>query len=81
VIDNGTGVPEAERSRVFDRFYRSPQAPALSEIGSGLGLAIVRAIADQHRAIVSLHAGRGGAGLEVRVVFPVPGSEPGMLSG
>jgi len=70
VIDTGPGVPQAERQRVFDRFYRSPQALVLSEIGSGLGLAIVKAIADRHGAVVSLHAGRDGAGLEARVVFP-----------
>jgi len=73
VVDNGPGVPSAERLRVFDRFYRSPQALALSEIGSGLGLAIVKAIADRHGAVVSLHAGRDGAGLEARVVFAAPG--------
>jgi len=70
VIDNGPGVAQAERERVFDRFYRSPQALVLSEIGSGLGLAIVKAIADRHGAAVSLHAGPGGLGLEARVVFP-----------
>ena len=68
VIDNGPGIPAAEHSRVFDRFYRSPRAPA-SVIGSGLGLAIVKTIADLHRATVSLHGSRGGTGLEVRVVF------------
>lgn len=73
VIDDGPGVPEAERERVFDRFYRSAGAQALAEAGSGLGLAIVKAIADQHGAAVSLHTGRHGTGLEVRVRFPAPG--------
>ena len=71
VIDNGPGIQPAERERVFDRFYRSPEAMASTETGSGLGLAIVKAIADRHRATVSLNAGREGAGLEVQVVFPV----------
>ena len=70
VIDNGPGIADADRSRVFDRFYRTAQAVASAEPGSGLGLAIVKAIADRHRAVVSLHPGRGGAGLEVRVAFP-----------
>jgi signal transduction histidine kinase len=70
VVDNGPGVPEAERVRVFDRFYRSPQALALTKVGSGLGLAIVKAIAERHGAAITLHAGRGGTGLEVRVTFP-----------
>ena len=70
VIDNGPGVEAAERSRIFDRFYRSPAAMACSEDGSGLGLSIVKAIADRHGASVSSHAGPGGSGLEVRITFP-----------
>lgn len=70
VIDNGPGVAEADRVRVFDRFYRGPEAIARDASGSGLGLAIVKAIADKHRAQVSLHAGHAGIGLEVRVAFP-----------
>jgi two-component system, OmpR family, sensor kinase len=69
VVDNGPGIEPAERERVFDRFYRSPEAVASEELGSGLGLAIVRSIADRHGAIVSLHDGAEGRGLEVRVVF------------
>jgi signal transduction histidine kinase len=69
VIDNGPGIGPAERERVFDRFYRSPQAVAGSPTGSGLGLAIVRSIAERHHATVSLHDGRAGVGLEVRVTF------------
>lgn len=71
VIDNGPGIEATERARVFDRFYRSPEAVA-TEAGSGLGLAIVKAIAEKHGAVVSLHSGAGGRGLEVRVVFPKP---------
>jgi signal transduction histidine kinase len=72
VIDNGPGIAPAERERVFDRFYRSPDAVASAEAGSGLGLAIVKAIADKHGAVVSLHSGADGRGLEVRVVFTRP---------
>jgi two-component system, OmpR family, sensor kinase len=72
VIDDGPGIPEAERARVFDRFYRSPEAAARAETGSGLGLAIAKAIAGRHRASISLHGGPDGVGLEVRVVFPAP---------
>ena len=72
VIDTGPGIAEAERERVFDRFYRGEDAAALARDagGSGLGLAIVRAIAERHRAVVSLHTPPAGKGLEVRVVFP-----------
>jgi len=69
VIDNGPGIPVGEEARIFDRFYRSPQVIATAEPGSGLGLAIVRAIADRHGAVASLHGGRGGVGVEVRILF------------
>ena len=52
VEDTGHGIPEAERARVFDRFYRVLGTRAE---GSGLGLAIVREIAEQHDARVSIH--------------------------
>ncbi len=67
VDDSGPGLPQAERERVLDRFYRSgePQAP-----GSGLGLAIVKSIADLHGAIVSLTGSDSLGGLRVAVLFP-----------
>ncbi len=67
VADDGPGIPESERPRVFDRFYR---VAGTDQPGSGLGLAIVRQVADLHRARVELGAGLGGAGLAVRVRFP-----------
>lgn len=74
VIDNGPGISDDERDRVFGRFYRSGQSGChtADTEGSGLGLAIVRAIADRHGAIVSLHTGASGQGLEARVVFGAP---------
>jgi len=66
VVDSGPGIPEAERARVFDRFYRRGGG---SRSGSGLGLAIVKAIADRHGASVSLGDAPGG-GLSARVEFP-----------
>jgi signal transduction histidine kinase len=76
VVDDGPGIAEAERSRVFDRFYRIRTAgdngAADREMGSGLGLAIVQAIAQRHGAVVSLHTAAAGRGLEVRVAFPAP---------
>lgn len=72
VADTGPGIPQAEQDRVFDRFYRSPDASALAQdgSGSGLGLAIVRAIAERHGAQVSLQSPAGGSGLVVLVRFP-----------
>ncbi|MDB5459318.1 MAG: sensor histidine kinase [Caulobacteraceae bacterium] len=66
VIDDGPGVPEAERERLFGRFYRLEHSR--STPGSGLGLALVSAVAWLHRAEVKLLDARPG--LEVRVTFP-----------
>jgi signal transduction histidine kinase len=68
VVDNGPGIPASERERVFDRFYRGEARPGVQAQGSGLGLAIVKAIAQRHRAEVSLHEAPGG-GLQVQVTF------------
>lgn len=67
VEDNGPGVPEAERERVFERFYR---VLGTATEGCGLGLAIVREIALGHRAEITLAGGAGGAGTVVDVAFP-----------
>ena len=72
VVDDGPGIPDAERTHVFDRFYRRRSGP---EPGTGLGLAIVKAVAERHGATVSLGDTPGG-GLTVRVEFPARGAEP-----
>ena len=60
VEDDGPGVPEAERERIFERFYRSEgQRGNLS--GSGLGLALARAIAERHRLTLVLEPAASGA--------------------
>ncbi|KAF1043772.1 ATP-binding protein [Xylophilus sp.] len=69
VDDSGPGLPAAERERVFDRFYRNPDAAA-GATGSGLGLAIVAAIARQHGARVALSASPTLGGLRAEVLFP-----------
>jgi two-component system sensor histidine kinase TctE len=66
VEDDGPGVPEAERERVFERFYRVLGNGAE---GCGLGLAIVREVAQRHRAEVSLSARDDGTGTIVRIAF------------
>ena len=68
VADTGPGIPEHERPRVMDRFYR---VPGTASSGSGIGLALVAAIAGRHGGRVELDSGPGGAGLVVRVLLPV----------
>ena len=71
IADSGPGIPVAERSRVFDRFYRAGPSAARERTdvaGTGLGLAIVRRIADQHGATIALGDSPTG-GLQVEVRF------------
>ena len=65
VDDNGTGVPEAERAAVFDRFARGSTA---SHSGSGLGLALVAQQAELHGGTASLETSPlGGAQLVLQL--------------
>lgn len=63
VVDNGPGIPDSERERVFDSFYRLSGA---SGEGSGLGLSIAREAAIRLGGAVSLHGRPGGSGLVFR---------------
>lgn len=66
VADNGPGIPEAERTKVFKRFYRLEKSRTTE--GTGLGLSLVKAVADLHGGHVILTD--RAPGLAVRVVFP-----------
>ena len=68
VCDRGPGVPEAERGRIFEPFYRLRGARE-AEGGAGLGLALVAAIARQHGGSVACTA-RDGGGACFRVSLP-----------
>lgn len=68
VVDSGPGLPEAMRERVFDRFFRMPDAPPG---GSGLGLAIARQAGLRHGLRIELRARDDGLpGLVARVHLP-----------
>ena len=69
ISDNGPGIPEDERSRVFDRFYR---VLGTKKGGSGLGLSIVKSIADQHGATITIQDGLENQGCAFVVRFPLP---------
>lgn len=63
VADDGPGIPENERSKVFDRFYRLDRSR--STAGSGLGLALVKAIAGLHGLSIELTDRKPGLGVVV----------------
>jgi two-component system, OmpR family, sensor histidine kinase TctE len=66
VQDDGPGIPEEERVRIFERFYR---VPGSSGDGCGLGLAIVEEIARLHSSTVEVSSGSDGRGSRFTVVF------------
>ena len=69
IIDNGPGIPEEYRDKVFDRFFR---VLGTKQTGSGLGLAIVKQITDLHKAKIHLLTSESGQGLTVTVFFRKP---------
>ena len=73
VCDDGPGVPETERERIFERFYRAEGTKTIP--GTGLGLAIVRRVAELHGGTPSLDAGLNGKGVCFRISFPVAGAQ------
>lgn len=69
VVDDGPGIPQAEREQVFLRFHRGE---LVQTSGSGLGLAIVRTVADRHGCFISLREPQSGTGLVFTISFPQP---------
>jgi signal transduction histidine kinase len=61
VSDTGSGIPDADQERVFDRFYRLEASRARASGGAGLGLAICKAIVEAHGGTIALtsQVGRG----------------------
>jgi two-component system sensor histidine kinase TctE len=66
VKDSGPGIPDSEKEKVFERFYRSPDA---SEEGNGLGLSIVKEIINSHKAKVEISDVNNNQGTCVKVTF------------
>ncbi|WP_327244301.1 sensor histidine kinase [Streptomyces sp. NBC_01320] len=72
VTDDGAGVPEPERERVFERFVRLDDARSRDEGGAGLGLPIARDVAHRHGGtLTATRAAEGGA----RFALRLPGTE------
>ncbi len=67
VADDGEGVPPAERSSVFERFFRLDEARTADAGGSGLGLAIVKELVVEHRGSVTIEPSQVGAKFVVRI--------------
>src|SRR5262245_19037158 len=78
VEDEGRGIPEHLRERVFDKFFRATSDGAAS-LGRprvlGMGLAIARGIIEAHGGRIWVESGAGGAGARVAFAIPVGDEE------
>ena len=72
MADNGIGIPEEDRPRIFERFYRVDKARSRESGGTGLGLSIAKEIIERHRGSIAL-VDREGPGLTVRIELLVEG--------
>lgn len=73
VADNGVGVPEEMKVRVFDLFTQSKGPDDRSREGLGIGLALVRELVEMHEGAVELESNGPGSGSRFTVWFPVVG--------
>lgn len=78
VGDDGPGIPDHERSRVFERFARLDEARHDDTGGTGLGLAIAREIVERHGGTIRIDTPVGGHGTEMVVALPID-ADPGPL--
>ncbi len=74
VLDRGPGVPETERERIFEPFYRMKTIPE-SGGGAGLGLALAKQIAERHAGSIA-YLPRPGGGSCFRVQLPLASGAP-----
>jgi len=61
IKDRGLGIPEADRCRVFERYYRGGNTSGIG--GSGVGLSLVRSIVDLHKGTISVDSSEGEGSL------------------
>ena len=78
VTDTGTGIPEADLGRLFERFYRASNARGRSVEGSGIGLSLVRSLVELHDGTVGID-GEVDVGTTVTIDLPPVTQAPAAL--
>jgi signal transduction histidine kinase len=68
VEDSGIGIDKSEKSKVFDRFFKSSAAQSMNKTGTGLGLSVVKNIVELHGGTVKLES-KEGEGTKVTCSF------------
>ncbi|MEC4175128.1 ATP-binding protein [Adlercreutzia sp. R7] len=76
VSDNGPGIPEDQREKIFERFYRLEKSRSKETGGTGLGLAIVKHGAQRHGGTIEV-GGTEGHGATFTLRFPAAVGNPG----
>jgi signal transduction histidine kinase len=77
VADTGIGIPEDALPRLFEEFFRAPNAKAIEERGTGLGLAIARALVERYHGTIEVQSREGhGTTFTIRLplVYPSDGA-------
>jgi signal transduction histidine kinase len=87
VVDHGIGIPDGERDRIFERFFRASNVQGITDTGLGLGLYICHRVVEQHGGRI-WHEPTPGGGSTFVVALPLlaraeqdaPVDEPGAAS-
>jgi signal transduction histidine kinase len=77
VSDRGIGIPERDRARLFERYFRGTNVSGIA--GSGVGLHLVAMVLEQHGGTIEVES-REGAGSSFRVRLPVRAAAPAVTS-
>ena len=70
ITDQGLGIPEDERERIFDMFY-TMQRGDRGQYGTGSGLTIVKAIVGAHMGEIMASSGKNNQGTCIRIQLPI----------
>jgi len=81
IADNGAGIPESERERVFERFHRTSEPAFRNVAGTGLGLFIGRGLAEAHGGSLTIESSMPDKGTVFALALPLSPAEPTGLEG